>query len=177
MSDEQLEVRRLNDRAIVDIARRACNAVFARHGHRLRSRATRGAGERACGVVAFEGPSLRGCLLLAAPLEAIARREPGAAVPVTDWLADLTRQIAERLVQTLADRGVTVTVTAPVVMPRGVRPPGKAAPSVFCLGFDTDDAFADEIDLGVATRWAPGAILDDPQRTRPLAPADRFATL
>ncbi|HVV87736.1 MAG TPA: hypothetical protein VHE35_32070 [Kofleriaceae bacterium] len=166
-----------NARALRHVARRACTAVFARHGHTLRPRSAAGAGARVCGALALEGGALRGCLLLAAPLEAFARMNPLPDVPVTDWIAELTNQVGGRIVNALGERGVKVSRSMPVVMTRGIQPPGTGSPRVLTLAFATAAAAADPIDLCIGADWQPGVVLDDPHRTSPLVAGDQFLLL
>lgn len=91
-----------------------------------------------CSVIGFSGDQMRGTLVLATTKEPLGRTTPVQGGELREWVAELSNQLLGRVKRQLADRGVLLALSTPIVL-RGERlrpmPNKEEAPLVFvCEG-------------------------------------------
>ena len=105
---------------IVEMGRASCIELFESYGVQIQPTAmTPTDSSRCCGIIGFTGDGIRGSVLLAASSEVLQRAYPLEGVPGWDWAGELANQLLGRLKNHLLSRGVTISLTTPMVL-RGV---------------------------------------------------------
>jgi hypothetical protein len=108
-----------------------------------------------CSVIGFSSDRMRGTLVLATTKEPLGRTTPVQGGELRGWVAELSNQLLGRLKRQLADRGVLLALSTPIVL-RGERlrpmPSKEEAPLVFvceggCVCVWIDAVLDPELDL------------------------------
>lgn len=108
-----------------------------------------------CSVIGFSSEQLRGTLLLATSKEPVGRTTPVQGNALSEWVAELANQLLGRIKSKLAERGVLLAISTPLVL-RGEHlrplPNQEVAPIMFvCDGGGVcvwlDAVLAPELDL------------------------------
>jgi hypothetical protein len=108
-----------------------------------------------CSVIGFSSEQMRGTLVLATSSEPLGRTSPVQGASLREWIAELSNQLLGRVKRQLAERGLILAISTPVVL-RGqhLRPlPNKEAePLIFdceggCVCVWMDAELAPELDL------------------------------
>ena len=108
-----------------------------------------------CAVIGFSSEQMRGTLLLATSSEPLGRTAPVANSSLREWIAELANQLLGRIKSRLAERGVLLAISTPVVL-RGshLRPltTQQVTPLTFvcdggCVCVWVDSVLAPELDL------------------------------
>lgn len=69
-----------------------------------------------CAVIGFSSQQMRGTLLLATSSEPLGRTTPIQGGPLREWIAELSNQLLGRIKRQLAERGVILAISTPVVL-------------------------------------------------------------
>jgi hypothetical protein len=108
-----------------------------------------------CSVIGFSSEQMRGTLVLATSSEPLGRTSPVQGASLREWIAELSNQLLGRVKRQLAERGLILAISTPVVL-RGqhLRPlPNKEAePLIFdceggCVCVWMDAELTPELDL------------------------------
>lgn len=108
-----------------------------------------------CSVIGFSSEQMRGTLLLATSSEPLGRTSPVQGGSLREWIAELANQLLGRIKTKLAERGVLLALSTPVVLRGGhLRPltAQEVAPLTFtcdggCVCVWVDAILAQELDL------------------------------
>ena len=150
----------MNSQQIVDnIASEACLSLF--HDYSLTLQRADISGDDGarelvyCAVIGYSSEQMRGTLLLATSSEPLGRTAPVAGSSLREWIAELSNQLLGRVKTRLAERGVLLAISTPVVL-RGshLRPltTQEVAPLTFvcdggCVCVWMDAVLSPELDL------------------------------
>jgi hypothetical protein len=108
-----------------------------------------------CSVIGFSSEQMKGTLLLATSSEPLGRTKPVEGGSLREWIAELANQLLGRIKSKLAERGVILAISTPVVL-RGqhLRPltSQEVAPLTFvcdggCVCVWVDAVLAPELDI------------------------------
>lgn len=69
-----------------------------------------------CSVIGFSSEQLRGTLLLAASKEPVGRTSPVSGAAAREWVAELANQLLGRIKGKLAERGVLLALSTPLLL-------------------------------------------------------------
>jgi hypothetical protein len=108
-----------------------------------------------CSVIGFSSSQMRGTLVLATSREPLGRTSPVQGGSLREWVAELSNQLLGRIKRHLAERGLILAISTPVVLSgQHLRPlPNKEAePLIFecqdgCVCVWMDAEIAAELDL------------------------------
>ena len=132
----------MNSQEILDnIASESCISLFNDYSLSLQ-RAECADGSDAielvyCSVIGFSSEQMRGTLLLATSSEPLGRTSPVQGGSLREWIAELANQLLGRIKTRLAERGVLLALSTPVVLRGGhLRP--LTAQEVAPLRFSCD---------------------------------------
>lgn len=149
-----------NSQEIVDtIASEACLSLFSDYSLTLqRADATDDSSARDlvyCAVIGYSSEQMKGTLLLATSSEPLGRTAPVENSSRREWIAELANQLLGRIKSKLAERGVILAISTPVVL-RGthLRPltAQELLPLIFvcdggCVCVWMDASLSPELDL------------------------------
>jgi hypothetical protein len=97
------------------VARECCSRLFASYGYPLRSCAPAGGTALTYfAVIEFRASGLQGSLVLGSSEAPLARSNPAKAVPIDDWIAELSNQLLGRVKNRLLLYALELQVATPV---------------------------------------------------------------
>jgi hypothetical protein len=106
-------------RIFLDVAEQCCSRLFASYGYPLRpSAGGEPPGDRATlfGSIAFRATGLHGSLVLGSSDEPLTLSNPATAVPIREWIGELSNQLVGRVKNQLLLYALELRVDTPVTL-------------------------------------------------------------